>query len=1033
EVLYGMDPTDTDTDDDSLLDGIEVSNYDGRIDLPFEYEYGTEDDEWINVCDPDANGNKIVDGYEIITVDADKDNDGLLDYKYDSNNTNQDIDTDGMQDGDEWLYWWSLGIDPKNDTDNDGIPNFKDTDSDNDNITDGEELMANYTKPENKDTDGDKLKDYEEIAIYQTNPRVWDTDGDLLMDGYERDFWIHHLGEDGPLIDSDTDGFWNILDHDSDNKAESWFERDEKERIVVMSSTILDGDRLRDGEEVNISQIPQWILLSDPAKFDTDEDKLYDGKEIIFYKTNAWKKDTDNDGLMDGVEVEEGLLWGMRGELKIYAYTNPLVNDTDDDGLIDGGKNLDCNTQGEYLNFHTDPTSNDTDGDMLSDYIEITVPALWMKSVGNVYLPMYTNATNPDTDRDGLTDGEELLGWDWSKLRQSKVLIEPPKFAKVSGEIFRKDTKFPVASALITLAGTKYYHVRSQNDGKFQFTSIPYGKYYLSVYHPKYKLYELGNVSIESPEVNLGQIRLEPMPEGKEAVYLPPPLSEEEITTNEYYNYTETPFFNFTDPYRMHIITNPLSNDTDKDGLDDLEEKLNVTNPCAADTDNDTLTDGQEVHGLEAEIGGVSKTVYTDPHLADTDLDGLNDNLEVYRYSTDPLDNDTDEDGLFDGTEVWVAIWYNVSGELKSSHTNPLRNDTDGDGLNDWDEIYFYATNPLLQDSDSDNLTDGFELSYPSTKNHLNPLINDTDGDGLEDGEEKDWFGANATEDYDNDKLENILDPDSDNDGILDGWERNANKNPRNNDENRNKIIDGKENDYDCDGIMDYYETYIKGIFNITDTDNDGLLDSEELNAYRTDPYLNDTDKDGWTDFDEIKNHADPLSSKSHPPAPRKFGTAIIFKEKKCSKKLYLHLYDSKGRHIGFNYTANETTIDIPDATYFDFYDGVILITLPPDVLNFDIIIDGKYAEEAIESYNLTIVTYKDSKILDEFYNESSIGQYKLEELKVRISEKGEVHIIKPKPQAPPLPLHIIIVLITVVMLILIAVTVTLILKQRKK
>ncbi|MEW5761176.1 MAG: hypothetical protein AB1779_10480, partial [Candidatus Thermoplasmatota archaeon] len=71
EVLYGMDPTDTDTDDDSLLDGIEVSNYDGRIDLPFEYEYGTENDEWISVCDPDANGNKIVDGYEIITVDAD--------------------------------------------------------------------------------------------------------------------------------------------------------------------------------------------------------------------------------------------------------------------------------------------------------------------------------------------------------------------------------------------------------------------------------------------------------------------------------------------------------------------------------------------------------------------------------------------------------------------------------------------------------------------------------------------------------------------------------------------------------------------------------------------------------------------------------------------------------------------------------------------------------------------------------------------------------------------------------------------------
>lgn len=43
------------------------------------------------------------------------------------------------------------------------------------------------------------------------------------------------------------------------------------------------------------------------------------------------------------------------------------------------------------------------------------------------------------------------------------------------------------------------------------------------------------------------------------------------------------------------------------------------------------------------------------------------------------------------------------------------------------------------------------------------------------------------------------------------------------------------------------------------DTDGDGLADYEELNTYKTSPYLDDTDSDGLMDKQEIDRGSDPL------------------------------------------------------------------------------------------------------------------------------------------------------------------------------
>ena len=51
----------------------------------------------------------------------------------------------------------------------------------------------------------------------------------------------------------------------------------------------------------------------------------------------------------------------------------------------------------------------------------------------------------------------------------------------------------------------------------------------------------------------------------------------------------------------------------------------------------------------------------------------------------------------------------------------------------------------------------------------------------------------------------------------------------------------------------------------LDDTDQDGLLDGEEVNTHGTDPREDDTDGDGATDFDEVEAGTDPLDPQDTP------------------------------------------------------------------------------------------------------------------------------------------------------------------------
>jgi len=113
---------------------------------------------------------------------------------------------------------------------------------------------------------------------------------------------------------------------------------------------------------------------------------------------------------------------------------------------------------------------------------------------------------------------------------------------------------------------------------------------------------------------------------------------------------------------------------------------------------------------------------------------------------------------------------------------------------------------------------------------------------------------------------------------------------------------------------------------------------------------------------------------------PQPSGTVIQLNENQ--QHLYLHIYNAEGKHIGLDYETNITENEIPNSYYFDNENGTITVVLPSTTTNFSVIIDGTYAREDRESYNLTVVALSseraDYKVVSGEIQKGTVKGYKI-------------------------------------------------------
>ncbi len=259
EYLANLNPTSSDQDSDGLNDGDEVRVYLTDPRTPDTDEDGLTDFEEINTYGTspvlaDTDGDGMGDKWELdhglnpLVDDAadDPDSDGATNLEESQAGTdpsNPDTDADGLPDGWEISY----GLNPLDGLGDNGAAG----DPDGDGLTNNDEYAYN-THPLKADTDDDGLSDWDEINTYLTDPVNPDTDDDGMPDGWEVDHGLDPFADDasGQQDDDNNDGLINAND-------------------------------LSNGEE--------YLLGTDPTAGDTDSDGFFDGieRDLGTMATNA--------------------------------------------------------------------------------------------------------------------------------------------------------------------------------------------------------------------------------------------------------------------------------------------------------------------------------------------------------------------------------------------------------------------------------------------------------------------------------------------------------------------------------------------------------------------------------------------------------------------------------------------------------------------------------------------------------------------------------------------------------------------------
>ncbi|MBL4708677.1 MAG: hypothetical protein JKY48_09595, partial [Flavobacteriales bacterium] len=736
------------------------------------------------------------------------------------------------------------------DTDNDGINDQFDLDSDGDGI-------ADIVEAGGVDADGNGIVD----GVFT------DTDGD----GWSNTFDSDNGGTALTDPDTDSDGFENSIDIDADDDGIiDIIESQPSGALISPSGTDSDGDGIDDNFDLN-----QGNALTTPENTDGTDNPDY---------TDT---DSDNDGDLDAVEGWDTNNTGI-------ANTTPAGSDADGDGLDDNydtvvGPNATTNvTNGgqssvSFPNLDRGATAEldwredkDYDEDGVPDDIDIDDDNDGILDVDEGYCVASVLNGGLETPAQGcasysIVDDALVSGWSHSGTRGGRINCGAGAGGSVSNVELWGSGFLGVASD----EGVQFAEINAYAAGTMSqtFTLPAAGTYIL-----EWGISHRGRSGIDSMSIRID--------EGANSlvdsiVGAPTGTWSRHAGTTTFTTTGTTVVFgleavfasggssvgNFIDNVIVCVSTDTdgdgvadyLDRDSDNDGVPDIVEAGGV------DSDNDGVVDGVFVDGVNVD-GWSNVFDVADGGAAlidgDTDMDGQNNRVDLDSDNDGIADlveaggTDANGDGIGDvTTDVDGDGWFNTF-DSDNGGTALADADTDGDGFENRIDI----------DADGDGIVDLIE-SQASTGTPIVPSGTDSDGDGIDDNFDTDSGNSLTTPentdgtdnpDYtdtnsDNDNNTDLLEAwDSDNDGDIDTFPAGTDSDNDGLDDNFDDIVgpnlvtnstnagqtsfsfpnfddaltserDWRETeDNDNDGIIDAFDL---------DDDNDGILDSDERNC----------------------------------------------------------------------------------------------------------------------------------------------------------------------------------------------------------
>ncbi|OUN50713.1 hypothetical protein B5G19_04180, partial [Enterococcus cecorum] len=741
------------------------------------------------------------------------------------------------------------------DTDGDVTPDVKDTDDDNDGISDKDEA-GKGTVPKNPDSDGDGINDKDD-----KNPTTYDvkadpvddlavTDGQVIPEGTK----AINTNDGATVTPKDKDGVTGVNVDENGNltgkpEVDDWG-KDEEEREVKIPVTVSE-----DGKGSTDVKVPVTIQRDtdgdgtpDVKDADDDNDGISDQDELA-NGTDPKKADTDGDGINDKddknptvfdvpVTVKDGLK-ATEGQ-KVPAGTKavdtadgnkitaPEVNGltVDKDGNLTGTPKVNTWKGDEETKDITIPvTVTDKDGHSST----VNVPVTIERDTDGDGTP---DVTDTDDDNDGIADAKDPDSKTPTSLVDPKTLADTTVIAPV------------LENKPMTLANV----VKTKDGSPVKQGALPEG---------------LSGVSIDQT----GQISGTP----KVSNWGP---TEEDRTFQIPVTLTD----NYGREYTINVpltvlrdtdgdgIADKTDKDDDNDGYLDTEDKNPKTPDAAPEAvapalNIDPLTEGQAVKPGTKVIKLAEGQMTTGAKFEEgvTGLAIENGNLT----GTPKVTNWQEGEEVRNTTAI---IEVTKKDGTKQNVTAPftILRDTDGDGI------------PDVKDTDDDN--DGvLDVNDPAPKdpnkstdevkpnavvNIIEPLV------------EKVMINkpVQAVTIY-NGKMSVISRPANvkglilNADGTLTGspvvtdWKADKNDTTR----DVKFIVQVGDQTFEVP-VRILRNTDGDAKPNITDEDdgNDGLTDTEEAQK-GTDPLNPDTDGDGYSDKEEVDAGTDPLDPNSHP------------------------------------------------------------------------------------------------------------------------------------------------------------------------